>query len=657
MKLKTLRIRNYRCYKSIEIDIASIHALVGSNNAGKSTVLYALEFLFNPSTRKISDESFYQKDTFLRIEVEAIFTEINDSDRNQLGAYLRPDGAFHLMRTASMAANDENLSGDDGESESKVKIVAHYCKPQPKLEWLNLSKINGDAITSWWAAKDTLVHNGASFAELLGSKKPTVADWKVKSEEFAKTHLQTIDLEDAWIPNPQGYAGVLKATLPHYELIPAVRDASDESRATKTNPFGRLIYEIMRTLDSGLRNELETSLRKTTLRLNREAKENRVSRVAEIESTIKEYLAEVMPADLELEFQAPTLEVLLTTPRIYVDDGFRGSVEGKGHGLQRAVIFSILRAYAKLVTARPDKAKRTLILGVEEPELYMHPTAQRTVRRLLRTIADGGDQVLFSTHSPLMVDVSYFDEIVRIEAPDRAAEGGLQVKCPARFQLPVSLLVADLEARMPALKGKVTAETIRERYSHAYTASRNEGFFAQRVILVEGQTEMYALPIYAASMGEQSDFDSRGVAIVECGGKGQMDRLYRVFNELGIVCYPVFDYDKGNSDSGVRRDTDGLLNLLQRSDVKDLDTAIVTDAFACFSRNWEADLKAEIPTYETLRADAKQQLGLKDDSKPLIARYIAVTLTSLKPPVVPPTVKSLIEKALAAKHPGTCLQR
>ncbi len=102
-----------------------------------------------------------------------------------------------------------------------------------------------------------------------------------------------------------------------------------------------------------------------------------------------------MPADLEIEFQAPTVEVLLTTPKVYVDDGFRGGIDGKGHGLQRAVIFSILRAYAKLVTQREGKAKRTLILGVEEPELYMHPTALRTIRQVLRTIADGDDQVLF----------------------------------------------------------------------------------------------------------------------------------------------------------------------------------------------------------------------------------------------------------------------
>lgn len=657
MKLKTVRIRNFRCHKSMEIDIGSMHALVGSNNAGKSAVLRALDFLFNPSPKRINEESFYFKDTSLRIEVEGLFTDLTEGETNDLQTYLRPDGSFHLIRTAEMVGEDEDGSGGDDDRESKVSIQQHYCKPQPKIEWLNPAKIDSAAISEWWARRAELVHKGVSFADTLGTSRPGVGVWKEKAAEFAATNLTADDVEDKWVPNPQGYAGVLKATLPHFELIPAVRDATDESKVTKTNPFGRLIYEIMRTLDDGLRSEIATALKETTRRLNREGKADRAPMVKKIESTIRGFLAEVMPADLELQFQAPTVEVLLTTPKIYVDDGFKGSVEGKGHGMQRAVIFAILRAYAKLITEKRDKEKRTLILGVEEPELYMHPTAQRTVRRVFRAIADGGDQVLFSTHSPLMVDVAYFDEIIRFEGAKPAAEGAALGECPKRHQLTMNALIDDLVARRPNLAGRVTPDSMRERYGHAYTASRNEGFFASRVILVEGQTEVYALPIYAAAMGK--DLDTLGVTVVESGGKQQMDRLFRVFNELGIVCYPVFDYDKNSTDSRLRKDTKDLLALLGRPDVKDPETVLVTDRFACFLVDWETDLKPEIADYDTLVMDARRFLGLdaKSKSKPLIARYIAVKLTRQDPRVIPPTIKCIIESALAAKHPGTCLKK
>lgn len=652
MRLKRLSIRNFRCYASIEIDIDKMHALVGSNGSGKSTVLRALDFFFNPSTKKISEESFYQRDSALRIEVEALFSELNATEKETLASYLRRDGSFHVMRTASMEADADD--GDE-EGELKIKILAHYCKPQPKIDWLNPANINSNSITEWWKEKEKLIHGGTSFADMLGTVKPKVGDWKANAAEFADEHLTAEDYEDAWIPNPQGYAGVLKATLPHFELIPAVRDAADESKVTKTNPFGRLIYEIIDTLDRDLRDEVDAKLRATTFKLNREGGKERAAKVAEVESTIQGFLAEMMPADLEIEFQAPTVEVLLTTPKVYVDDGFRGGIDGKGHGLQRAVIFSILRAYAKLVTQREGRAKRTLILGVEEPELYMHPTALRTIRQVLRTIAEGDDQVLCSTHNPLIVDVAYFDEIIRFEAPDME-DGKIPVGAsPKHHQLPVNALVKDLVARHEHLKGRVTAESIRERYSHAYTASRNEGFFAKRVMLVEGQTELYTFPIYASAM--DCDLDSLGVAVVECGGKDQMDRFYRVFNELGIVCYPVFDYDKRNNKEKNRKATTLLLELLNGADIEDPDIAQVRDGFSCFAENWETDLKNEIPDYDKLAAEARDFFGLQDDTgKPLVARYIAVKLTEQDPPVIPPTIRSIIEKALAAEHTGSCLK-
>ena len=321
VRLRTVRIRNFKSLLDVQLNIDSMHALVGANNAGKSTVLRALDFLFNPSAKKIDEESFYKKGLERRIEVEGIFHELTAWEGEQLAPYLRPDGEFHLMRTASFAED----SSDEGDGDNKIKILAHYSKPQPKIEWLNTGHINGATIKEWWKKKDTLVVGEHSFTALFdGGGQPKVADWKEKAEQFAAEHLDADDWKEEWIPNPQGYAGVLKGTLPHFELIPAVREASDESKVTKSNPFGRLIYEILNSLDAGLKGEMEEKLNETTRRLNRIGAHERIPRVQEIEETIRGFLAEVMPADLELEFQAPTIEVLLTTPKICIDDGFKG---------------------------------------------------------------------------------------------------------------------------------------------------------------------------------------------------------------------------------------------------------------------------------------------------------------------------------------------
>jgi len=656
MKLTHLHIQNFRSCREISLEIGSMHALVGANNAGKSAVLRALDFLFNPSTKSLNEESFWNKDTSREIRVEAIFSDLTDKEKEALAACLKADNTFHMARSARMGAKNGEDEFDSEQSESKIGIGQHYKKPIPEPKWLQESMINGSNIKDWWKNKDDLTVGGVSFADFLnGTKAPTVGDWKDKAKDFVTANAEKIPMQDAWIDNPKGYANVLKGTLPFFVLVPAVRDVTEESKGTKSSPFGKLLYAILDTVTEEKRTKIEGILGEVARQMNRAGGEERVPLIAETERQLNTLLNDFFTGcDLEIEFETPTLEVLLSAPKLYVDDGFRNAVENKGHGLQRAIIFTILRRYAEYMTSAPDGKKRNLILAVEEPELYMHPQAQRTIRRVFRRIAEGGDQVLFSTHSSLQVDVAYFDEIIRMESCCERTDDKKTTVSTA-WQLPMTKMIKDIETRIPGLKGKITSESMRELYSHAYNPRRNEGFFASKIILVEGMTEEYSLPIYADAIPNCA-FDPQGISVVECGGKGAMDRLFRIFNELHIPCYILFDYDTGNSDKNIIDKSKELLALAGESqDVPQ--SLLVADTIACFPKKWETNLRSEIPDVETLTFEARKELGLSGDSgKPLIARYIARKIMSRNPVVVPPSVKSIIEKAVAVTWRRSCLQ-
>ena len=340
----------------------------------------------------------------------------------------------------------------------------------------------------------------------------------------------------------------------------------------------------------------------------------------------------------------------MASPKMYVDYGFRGLVENKGHGLQRAAIFSILRSYADLVTSLNQEYKRSFILGIEEPELYMHPQAQRTVRRVFREIADAGDQVFFSTHSSHFVDVADFDEIIRVEG-QLISNGGKNAVTTSTWHLPIARMVEDEIERHPRLKDKVTPASMREYYSHAYNPHSNEGFFAKRILLVEGDTEEYALPNYAEALG--MSLDLLGVSIVQCGGKGPMDRLYRIFNELGIPCYILFDYDKNIEKKEIVEKSKELLAMVGES-TEPPAVPLVKDLIACFPEKWEATVNAEIPDYKDIQIGARELLG-PDAGKPLLARYAARVLAAKQPAFVPPTIAEVLRKAVAVTWKGSCL--
>jgi putative ATP-dependent endonuclease of OLD family len=274
MKLTQVRIQNFRSCRDVTLQIGDMHALVGANNAGKSAVLRALDFLFNPSTKALNDESFWNKDTTLEIRVEAIFAGLTEKENEALAGCLKTDGTFHMARSAKMAAKAGESDSDDGEN--KITISQHYKQPIPKLEWLQESKINSKTTVEWWKTKDQLAVNGVSFAASwpADTKKPGVEDWKEKAKQFVAANAASIPMDDAWIDNPKGYANVLKGTLPFFILVPAVRDVTEESKGTKSSPFGKLLFAILDTVATDKKAKIEGILAEVSKQMNRLCEEN-----------------------------------------------------------------------------------------------------------------------------------------------------------------------------------------------------------------------------------------------------------------------------------------------------------------------------------------------------------------------------------------------
>ena len=651
MRLSYVRILNFKSCRKVEINVSGLHALVGSNNAGKSNILHALDFLFNPSVKKLSEDSFWNKRTDLGIRVEAVFTELEEVEKQKLDPYLTSEGFFHIAREAKLNVTDSPSEPDS--QEGRFSISQQYKKSIPNIEWLQNDQINGQRISEWWKNKDELTVNNHRFADYFSSQaKPTVGDWKEQAQKFINEHNNDIEFIERWIDNPQGYANVLKSSLPCFVMVPAVKDVADESKGTKSSPFGKLIYSIIDQISLSQRDQIKTLVNEITNQLNRNDQEVRIPIITQIEQELKNLLNDIFPdCDLEIQFETPSFEMLMSTPKIFIDDGLKNSVENKGHGLQRAVIFAILRRYADLVSVNDSGEKKKMIIAIEEPELYMHPQAQRTLRGVFKRIADNGDQVIYSTHSSLMVDVAYFDEIIRVENV-KARCGSEDTNVSNAYQLTMYELVQDLIRRYPGTSPSDIS--IRDHYSNAYNPRRNEGFFATKILLVEGMTEEYSLPIYADKILGRS-FDSLGVSVVECGSKCSIDRLYRIFNELHIPCYIIMDYDHGNSDSNIIKISKDLLKLAGENEDYH-PTLFVSDRIAYFPKTIEEYLRTILRDYDKLVEEARRELCVKKDgSKPLIGRFIARKMCSAGAPPIPEEFSNLIKKAVSVEWTSSCL--
>lgn len=521
MRITHLRAHNFRSICDTSAEIGPLLVLVGPNNHGKSNILAAIEFVLQSSS-KVSAEDFcaFRSTQDQTLWVELTFAELTEQERTTFARYVDPSGSFTVRKQAT-------LSGDD------VDVTYHGYVAEPSEWWLR------EGAFDRLGTREDIQREAATVAVLAPLLEVTGRITKAKLSEFQADYIRanrdTLTLTRRLEEGPfLGTKNVAAGTLPDFYLIPAVRDVGEEMRTKGTTAFGRLLQRAIAEMTD--RDPRIAEIRKRVSSLVDELNErtaqdeNDPPSLATLEATIAKEIGgwdvkvgiRVVPPELEKLFELGT--------ELRIDDGHETTAERKGHGLQRAILFGLVRAWAQVLrndpggpAVRPRKASESVIFAFEEPELFLHPHAQRVLYRALRDIAKiQQHQVLLCTHSTHFVSLDDYRAIAI--ASKESPSAGTTIR-----QFNGDLFTGD------------TSQEQKQRFHMAMwiNPDRGELFFARKVVLVEGETEKAVLPYVAERLG---CFDP-SISIVDCGSKHNLPLYVKVLNAFRIPYSVVHDED------------------------------------------------------------------------------------------------------------------
>jgi len=637
--LRSIHVKGFRSIVDQRIDCDALTVLVGPNGAGKSSFLRAVE-LFEAESPQVSLQDCHAEDGSKPIEISLTFCNLDGAAQTRFEPYVR-DGELTITRVLSLSGGKgaHSYHGERLQHPAFGGVRAAEKAEDQKRLYAELRRQN--AFRDLPEAKTK-----GAIAEALG---------KFERDHHDQCGLQRDDGKFfGFAEVAQGYLG----RHVQFISIPAVRDAAEAASEGRGSPISELLDTVVR---STLRSNAELTALRDEIRdkYSKVLDPMKIPELKDLEQQLSSRLSDLAPhsslalpwAQSEPDLPLPRVEVRLS------EDGYETDVKRCGHGLQRALIMSLLQQLglsrqsqsgSGAADKQPDETptgQPDLVFLIEEPELFQHPSRQRhlanVLERLTRSDVAGGPkvQVTYVTHSPLFVGIDRFDSIRLVRKQRPTHEGP---RCTRVTRVTLQRVCEVLQAAADPGGPAYTPENLRSRLQAIMTPWMNEGFFADVVVLVEGEDDRSAILGYASSEG--IDCDSLGIAVIPCGGKKSLDRPCVIFRELGIPTYVVWDSDEGKPDSKAE-DNRYLLRLVGESEGDWPYT--VSAGFASFRVKLEDTLKDEIgpDSYQRLMDEVKAEFGISKNEdvrkRPAVFRRLIERARSES--LGSPTLKGIVE--------------
>jgi len=483
MKLKLITIENFRgILKLTNLQISDLNSFVGKNDTGKSAILKALHCFFYES-------KFDPKD---------FFKGMNDEEKT----------IIQLSFTANLVIDDLAL---DAQGMLTIRKEFYLEKNKVKNDSFYIcNDFDDEGTNDLWNKKESDLNDiiGSLGEEVVKSGRGNKNLFrieqikKIKEKDNRKEKIHPLgDL----LKNLQKAYNVI---LPEYSIFEADSNL-DVSATNFQSQFKSIILNYFDTIKDQT-DEIELGLEKD---------------LAQEFEEIRRFMAKNAPA-LKKITPSSDFNWSKSLSKFDVNMNFDGEnfdipLSHKGTGFRRLLMVAYFEYLAH------KKAVNNQIFAIEEPEAYLHPSAQEDLLNSIISISKKS-QFFLTTHSPIFAGATSGDNSILVTKTD---EGFSEYY---RGEDIIPRIITELGIKAD------------------YNLLRN----AKHVIFVEGRDDVLFMKIVTQTLYGK-DLDAENILCIPGGGSALRNYAeLDLFKEISRSCnYSVFvDGDNGDSSKQVEKD-------------------------------------------------------------------------------------------------------
>lgn len=509
MILEEVRIKNFRGYRTETIiPISNLTAFIGKNDAGKSSVLEALEIFFNNSLVVCEREDLNINADNNQIEITCVFSDYPNE--------------IIIDAAAPTSLASEYLLNENNRLEIKKVFAASAAKPKEKIFIIcnHPTAENSSDLLELKKAELKTRANGLNIPQgnYNGNINSTIrqAIWaSFEDLQLARTEL-LVDKEDT-----KKVYDTLKNYLPIYALFQSDRQSKDDDKEV-TDPMKLAVQQALAELTDEIehiKNEVRNKAIDTANRT-----------LAKLKEMSPELANELIP-----EFKTePKFDSQF---KLTINSEDNIPINKRGSGVRRLILLNFFRAEAERL--RNQHQGNQIIFAFEEPETSQHPDHQEMLIQAFIELANtGNSQIILTTHTPALAGLLPLESLRFIEKTidDRNIELGTE----------------EVFEKIAQTLG-VLADPIPKN--------------ATAIILIEGKSDVTFFNHTANQLKNGGHlthtFQEKRIALIPIGGCGNLKhwQTLRLVDQFQIPYCVLLDSDKGTNEE--QKNIDTITNLVQ----------------------------------------------------------------------------------------------